>query len=89
MPKVRLTATERQNREFLAALRAGQARRGERDRDTAKVFPSGCERTYQRRIQKPQTFTLEEMRFLVSRYEFNDYQLCQIFGVEYKGATPA
>lgn len=89
MPRVKpLTATERQNREFLAALRAGQARKGETDQDTARVFPKS-EKTYQRRIENPQTFTFNELLFLAQRYEFSDYQLCLIFGRKYNGATPA
>ena len=89
MPKVRLTATERQNREFLAALRAGQARRGERDRDTAQVIPSCKERTYYARLKKPEKFLVEDLRELAKRYDFSDRQLCLMIGVEYKGATPA
>lgn len=89
MPKLKpLTAAERQDRELLAALRAGQARKGERDSDTARVFPDKGELTYRRRIKKPQTFTLQELRFLAARYEFTDFQLCQIFGIEYHGSTP-
>lgn len=90
MPKLKpLTAAERQDRELLAALRAGQARKGETDKDTAQAFPEKGERTYQRRIKKPQTFTLQELRFLADRYEFTDFQLCQMFGRPYNGATHA
>lgn len=89
MPRVTLTAAQRQNREFLAAIRAGQVRRGETDKDTAQMLPNRGARTYQRRIQQPQTFTLEEIRVLAQRYSFTDYQLCQIIGVEYHGSTPA
>lgn len=90
MPKVKpLTAAERQDRELLAALRAGQARKGETDRDTAQVFPDKCEHTYRRRIKKPQTFTLNELRVLARHYDFTDLQLCLMFGVEYHGSTPA
>ena len=89
MPKVRLTATERQNREFLAALRAGQARRGEKDIDTAQVIPSCKQAAYYRRIKNPGSFLIEDLRELARRYDFSDRQLCLMIGVEYKGATPA
>lgn len=43
MPRVKpLTEQERMNRELLAALRAGQARLGEKDAQTARVMPD-CE----------------------------------------------
>ncbi len=90
MPRVKpLTATERQDREFLAALRAGQARKGEKDSDTARVFPDKGELTYRRRIKDPQNFTLKELRVLARYYGFTDYQLCLMIGVEYHGSTPA
>lgn len=90
MPRVKpLTATERQNREFLAALRAGQARKGERDSDTARVFPDKGELTYRRRIKDPQNFTLKELRVLARHYDFTDRELCLMCGVKYNGATPA
>lgn len=86
MPKVTLTATQRQNRAFMAALRGGQARLGEEHLDTAQIFP-GCQRTYYRRIKDPGTFTVAEGRVLFPRY-FNDRQLCEAFGIEYNGCTP-
>ena len=82
MPRVKpLTATERQNREFLAALRAGQARKGETDRDTARVFPKS-EKTYNRRIKNPQTITFAELVFLAQRYDFSIQQLGLMLGRE-------
>lgn len=90
MPRVKpLTAAERQNREFLAALRAGQARKGERDIDTAQTLSSCKRTTYYSRLKHPEKFLVEELRELAARYNFTDRQLCLIFGVEYKGATPA
>ncbi len=41
MPKVTLTTAQRQARALLAALRFGQTMRGEKDIDTAQIFP-GC-----------------------------------------------
>ena len=89
MPRLKVSPAEQQNREFLAALRAGQARKGETDRDTAQVFPDKGERTYQRRIKKRQTLTLPELRVLARHYGFTDRQLCLMVGVEYHGSTPA
>lgn len=90
MPRVKpLTATERQNREFLAALRAGQARKGERDSDTAQVIPSCKERTYYNRIKNPGDFKFEDIRALAARYGFTDRELCLMCGVKYNGVTPA
>lgn len=88
MPRVTLTAAQRQNREFLAALRAGQVRRGEKDIDTAQLLPGRKERTYYRRVKSPELFTIADLRMLAQRYNFTDYQLCQIIGVEYHGSTP-
>lgn len=87
MPKVTLTATQRQDREFLAALRGGQALRGERDVETSQIVPS-CPRTYYNRIKKPGKFTLDDIRVLAQRYCFSDRQLCEFVGIEYHGATP-
>lgn len=88
MPRTKpLTAQERQNRELLAALRAGQARLGEKDAQTAKLMPD-CEwRVYYRRVKEPERFTLWDLRVLAQRYKFTDYQLCLICGVEYHGST--
>lgn len=86
MPKKAMTAQEQQNREFLAALRAGQTRLGERDTDTAQIMPDS-KSTYYRRRREPELFTVRDMRILAQRYKFTDYQLCQIFGVEYRGRT--
>ncbi len=86
MPRVTLTAAQRQDRALLAALRFGQTMRGEKDIDTAQIFP-GCQRTYYRRIKEPSTFTVAEVRVLAQRY-FNDRQLCEAFGIEYHGVTP-
>ena len=87
MPKVTLTATQRQDRAFLAALRGGQALRGERDVETSQIVPS-CQKTYYNRIKKPGRFTLDDIRVLAQRYHFNDRQLCEFIGIEYHGATP-
>ena len=86
MPKVTLTAAQRQDRAFLAALRGGQALRGERDRDTMQcvLMPSS---TYYRKVKDPGTFSVSDVRRLAQRY-FNDRQLCEVFGIEYHGATP-
>jgi len=90
MPRVKpLTAVERQNREFLAALRAGQARKGERDIDTAQLIPSCKQAAYYKRIKQPEKFLVEDLRMLADRYDFSDRQLCLMIGVEYNGATPA
>ena len=86
MPRVALTAAQRQNRAFMAALRYGQELRGERDIDTAQIIPAS-QRTYYNRIKRPEKFTMEEIRVLAQRY-FNDRQLCDAFGIEYHGATP-
>lgn len=88
MPKKAISTQEKQNREFLAALLAGQARLGEKHIDTARFLPN-CQRVYYRRIKEPETFTIQDLRILAKRYRFTDYQLCQIIGVEYRGGTPA
>lgn len=87
MPKVTLTAAQRQDRAFLAALRGGQALRGERDVETSQIVPS-CQRTYYNRIKRPGKFTLDDIRVLAKRYDFSDRQLCEFIGIEYNGATP-
>lgn len=86
MPKVAITATQRQNRALMAALRYGQEMRGERDIDTARIAPVSLS-TYYSRIKNPEAFTVAELRVLAQRY-FNDRQLCEAFGIEYHGTTP-
>ena len=90
MPRVKpLTATERQDKEFLAALKAGQTRKGETNSDTAQLIPSCKERTYYIRIKNPGRFRLEDLRVLAARYGFTDRELCLMCGVKYNGGTPA
>lgn len=90
MPRIKpLTAAERQNREFLASLRAGQARKGEKDINTAQILPSCKQAAYYKRLKQPEKFTLADLRTLAQYYEFTDYQLCLMVGVEYHGHTPA
>lgn len=84
MPKKAISAQEEQNRELIAALRAGQARLGERDIDTAKLMPVG-QSTYYNRKRTPELFTIRDLRILAKRYQFTDYQLCRIIGIEYHG----
>lgn len=88
MPKKATSAQELMNREFLAALRGGQARLGEQDGDTAQHMPN-CRSTYYQRLRAPEKFTINDLRILAQRYKFTDYQLCQIIGVTYHGGTPA
>lgn len=88
MPRKAVSAQEKQNLEFLAALRGGQARSGDCDYDTVKFMPIG-KSTFSRRKQTPEKFTILDLRILADRYDFTDYQICQIIGVEYHGSTPA
>lgn len=88
MPKKAVSAQERMDRELLAALAAGQTRLGDKHMDTAKYMPT-CQRTFYRRLSDPKSFTIQELRILAERYRLTDYQLCQIFGVEYHGSTLA
>ena len=87
MPKVALTAEQKQDKAFLAALRGGQAIRGERDNDTVN-FVRVSRSTYYKRVKHPSQFTMEDVRRLAKRYYINDRQLCEAFGVEYHGVTP-
>lgn len=86
MPKKAVSAQERMDREFRAALRAGQARVGDRDIDTAKLLPHSYS-TFCRRKRFPGTFEVDDLRVLAKRYNLTDYQLCQIIGVKYRGLT--
>lgn len=88
MPKKAVSPQEKQNRELLAALRAGQVRIGDTNIDTAKYLPN-CQRVFYRRLKAPETFTVYDLRILAKKYNFTDYQLCQIIGVEYHGSTLA
>ena len=88
MPKKAMSANERMNREFLAALAAGQVRRGECDSDTARLLPN-CRSTYFQRKREPGRFTICDLRIIAQQYRFTDYQLCQIIGVEYHGSSHA
>ena len=86
MPKKALSPHEVMNREFLAALRAGQARLGERDSDTARIMPDS-KSTYYRRTREPELFPLRDLRILAKRYNWADWQVCRMLGVEYRGQT--
>ena len=86
MPKKAVSTQERMDLEFQVALAAGQTRLGERDADTAQIMPN-CRAVYYKRKKEPGTFTIRDLRILAKRYQFTDYQLCQIFGVEYHGRT--
>lgn len=85
MPKLRDSPKTRMDRAFMAALRYGQAIRGETDKDTMKLFPRSTA-TYYVRLRNLDSFTRGELRILIPRY-FNDRQLCEAFGVEYHGHT--
>ncbi len=87
MPKKAMSAQEKMNREFLAALAAGQIRVGDRDSDTARIMPHS-KSTYYGRKREPDSFTIRDLRILAQRYGFTDYQLCQIIGIEYHGKIP-
>ena len=86
MPKLRDTPKTRMDRAFMAALRYGQAMRGETDKDAMRLMPKSTA-TYYKRLHNLDGFTREELRILIPRY-FNDRQLCDAFGVEYHGGTP-
>ena len=87
MPKLRESPKVRMDRAFMAALRYGQELRGEKDIDTAKVMPKSLA-TYYAHLRDLDKFTREELRVLIPRY-FTDRQLCEAFGEEYNGSTPA
>lgn len=88
MPKKAISAQERMNREFLAALRGGQARLGEKDIHTSQLMPDCGQRAYYNRVKTPEKFTLQDIRVIAQRYQFTDYQLCQIIGIPYNGSSP-
>lgn len=89
MPRQKaVSIQEKQDSEFRAALAAGQKRRGDRNLDTAKLLPNGTSTYYQRK-REPGKFTVQDLRIIAQQYQFTDYQLCQIIGVEYHGSTPA
>ena len=67
MPKKAVSAQERMDREFLAALRGGQARVGDRDIDTAKLLPYSYA-TFCRRKRYPGTFGIDDLRTFVRRF---------------------
>ena len=85
MPKLRESPKARMDRAFITALRVGQAKRGEKDRDTARLMPK-CLSTYYAHLRDPDMFTREELRVLIPRY-FTDRQLCEAFGVECGGTV--
>lgn len=87
MPKLRQSPKERMNRAFMAALRHGQALRGEKDLDTAQIMPKS-RTTYYAHLRDLDKLTREELLVLIPRY-FTDRQLCEAFGVEYHGTTPS
>lgn len=86
MPKLKETPTQRMNKAFLAAVRAGQIVKGDKNADTIKLV-SVKYATFFRKMKAPETFSVFNARILAQRY-MNDRQLCEAFGVEYHGATP-
>ncbi len=83
MPKLRESPTRRMDRAFLAALRYGQAMRGETNPDTVKIVTVSTSAFY-KKLKDPGTFSVMDARILAQRY-FTDRQLCEAFGVEYHG----
>lgn len=88
MPKKAVSAQEKQNLEFLAALRAGQVRIGDRDYDTARCLQIS-KSAFSRKKQAPENFDVRAFRILANRYGWTDYQCSLILGVEYHSNTPA
>lgn len=86
MPKKAVSAREKQNEAFLAALRVGQAWVGDSDVDTAKLLGC-CYTTFWRRKKAPGKFEVDDLRTISDLYHLKDYQVCQIIGVEYHGRT--
>lgn len=86
MPKLKESPTQRMNRAFLAAVRAGQIMRGDTNADTLQLV-SVKYSSFFRKMKAPETFSVFDARVLAQRY-FNDRQLCDAFGVEYHGSTP-
>ena len=60
MPKLRDTPKTRMDRAFMAALRYGQAMRGETDKDTMRLMPKSTA-TYYKRLHNLDGFTREEI----------------------------
>ena len=87
MPKLRDTPKTRMDRAFMAALRYGQAMRGETDKDTMRLMPKSTA-TYYKRLHNLDGFTREEPRINASDKAARFIQLCDAFGVEYHGGTP-
>lgn len=86
MPKLKESPTQRMNRVFLAAVRAGQIMKGDTNADTLRLV-SVKHASFFRKLKAPETFSVFDARILAQRY-FNDRQLCEAFGVEYHGSTP-
>ena len=86
MPKLKESPTQKMNRAFLAAVRAGQIMRGDTNADTLQLV-SVAYSTFFRKLKAPETFSVFDARILAQRY-FDDRQLCEAFGVEYLGSTP-
>lgn len=86
MPKLKESPTQRMNRVFLAAVRAGQIMKGDTNADTLRLV-SVKHSSFFRKLKAPETFSVFDARILAQRY-FNDRQLCEAFGVEYHGSTP-
>lgn len=87
MPKLKESPTQRMNRAFLAAIRAGQVMTGDKNKDTIQLV-SVKSSAFFHKLKAPETFSVFDARILAQRY-FNDRQLCEAFGVEYHGSTQA
>lgn len=83
MPKLKESPKQKMDRAFLAAIVGGQARRGENNQDTIRLLPVSTSAFYNH-LRCPDMFTREELLILIPRY-FDDRQLCDAFGVEYRG----
>ena len=81
MARVAMSATERANRAFMAALGEGQGYLGEKHCDTAKLFPAKSDSTYYKKLKDPvHKFSVSEMIWLANRYHFSEEKICEIFG---------
>lgn len=83
MPRLRLTATERQNRFLIGEIKKGQELWGELPTDTATVIGKSYTTVYNR-LKKPGSFTFDELRELASHYGWDGQILAEMFGVPHQ-----
>lgn len=86
MPRLKQSPEEKADLLFQGLVAKGQKMLGENYRDICARLDISNQ-TYYRRLRKPGTLKLEQVRFLAQHYGWTDREWCEIGGIAYQGKT--